>query len=557
MIKSTKKSNPKIAQNNQTSSTPAKGEAVYTANLVVGPSTLTVEILNPSKVCPPNVFEQSSKGLDEILELFANQNVKGVRLSGKKGYCHLLAETFLKHGIRPLITNSAKSRVTGIRGIPVVNYHVAGVDIGKSVIYVAIPPNFDEDPTRVFGTFTEDLEAIVSWLKEHNITHVAMESTSVYWIPLYLLCERHGIKPILVNPKQVKMLPGRKTDVLDSQWLMRLLACELLPASFVPSEFIRDMRDLARHRQDLTHRAAGSLNLIHKMLSLMNIQLSNVLSAVSGKSGMAIVKAIANGQRDPAALAALADAGCKCSPKEITKALTGTYNEAHIFIMKQEVDTYEYLHQKIVEIELKIQALLEALPNKQNLPPLPKSSKRRREKKDYHRSPYCFDMRTLLYQKFGYDLTVLPGIEDNTAATLIFETGGDMSAFPTAKHFASWNGTSPGNKVSGGKVLSGKAPKKVTRVGQALRIAANTNYKADSGPGAYLRKLVRNGKSAPSARKATAHKLGTHVYNIMKFGQQYVEKGAAEYEKRYDERKIKGMTKALKDLGYDVVKRAA
>jgi len=541
---------------NQTPSKPS-GQAVYTANLIVDSSTIKIDILNSSKACPTTEFQHTPENIQAILDLFTFESVKGVRLSGKKGHCQVLAEAFLKQGIRPLIANSAKSQVKGIKGMPVINEHVAGIDIGRSVIYVAIPSDFDEDHTRVFGTFTEDLEAIVSWLKEHGINEVAMESTSVYWIPLYLLCEQHGIKPIIVNPKHVKMLPGRKTDVLDSQWLMRLLACGLLSAGFVPPEFIRDMRDLARHRQDLTGRAGDCLNLIQKMLALMNIQLGNVLSDISGKSGMAIIKAIADGQRDPAALATLADDRCKCSKEEITKSLVGTYGEAHIFIMKQELDTYEYLHKGIVRIELKIKELLENLPTKPDLPPLPESSKRRKEKRDYNRSPYCFDMRTLLYQKFGYDLTALKGVEDNTAATLIFETGGDVSAFPTSKHFASWNGTSPGNKVSGGKVLSGKAPKKVTRVGQALRNAANANYRADSGTGAYLRRLVRNGKSKTAARKATAHRLGTQVYNMMKFGQPYVEKGAAEYEKRHEERKIIGMTRALEELGYDVIKRVA
>jgi transposase len=531
------------------------GKPIYTANLTVGVSTIKVEILNPSSSYPELEFKQTPEDTASILSLFTVENIKGVRLAGKKSYCHLLAETFLKQGIRPLISNSTKSGDRGIKGIPVIDESVAGIDIGKSVIYVAIPSHLDEDHTRVFGTFSDELQDIINWLKEHNIQKVAMESTSVYWIPLYELCEKNNIKPILVNPKYVKTLPGRKTDVLDSQWLMKLLACGLLQGGFIPPLQIREMRDLARSRQDMMGRAADSLNIVHKMLAQMNLHLSNVLSDISGKSGMAIVRAIAAGERNPHKLAALSDDRCRCSKEDIAKALTGTYNEAHIFIMKQELDTYEYLHKKIVETELKIKELLERLPDKPNLPPLP--VKRQKQKKEYNRSPYCFDMRSLLYKKFGYDLTILSGIEDSTAAIIIFETGGNMDAFPTSKHFASWNGTAPGNKVSGGKVLSGKAPKKFSRVGQALRIASNANYKADSAAGAYLRRLVHKGKSKKSARKASAHKIGTQVYNIMKFGQNFVEKGAAEYEKRYEERKVKAMTKFLKEKGYDVIKKVA
>ena len=540
------------------SSTISEGKPIYTANLTVDVSAIKVEILNPSKPCPIVEFQQTTEDFQAILSLFVEESVKGVRLFGtKKRYCQLLAERFLKQGIRPLIANSTKSELKGIKGMPVIQEHVAGIDIGKSVIYVAIPPHLDEDHTRVFGTFTDDLESIVSYLKEHGIKEVAMESTSVYWLPLFDLCEQNGIKAIIVNPKHVKILPGRKTDVLDSQWLMKLLACGLLQGGFIPPQAMRDIRDLSRHRQDLIGRAADSLNLIHKMLSLMNIQLSNVLSHIDGKSGLSIIKSIAAGEHDPYQLAALADEQCKSTKEEMLKSLTGTYNEAHLFIMKQELNNYEHLHETIIRDELKIKELLEKLPNKPDLPPIPKRTKKHKAKSEYNRSPYCFDMRTTLYEKFGYDLTVIKGIEDNTAATLVFETGGNVDAFPTARHYASWNGTSPGNKVSGGKVLSGSAPKKSTRVGQALRIAAHANCRADSGSGAYLRRLVRNGKSKKGARKATAHKLGTQVYNMMKFGQPYVEKGAAEYEKKYEERKIKGMTKTLREMGYDVIKKVA
>jgi transposase len=445
-----------------------------------------------------------------------------------------------------------------LSGIPVINTNVAGIDIGKSVIYVAVPPNMAKDHVRAFATFTADLNELVAWLKSLHITAVAMESTSIYWVPLYDLLEEEGINVSLINPKNVKMIPGRKTDVLDSQWLMRLLACGLLQASFIPPLEMRPLRELARYRQDLMDRAADCLNRMHKMLSLMNIQLDNVISDISGKTGQAIIKAILSGNRDYKEMAKLADKNCKSTEEEIIRALHGTYKEEHMFILAEEFRMYESINVQIIKTENKIKELLERIPDA-NVEPLPKSLKRIRKKTDYNRSPYCFDLRALLYKKFGYDLTVYSGIDSSTAATIIFETGGKVDAFPTHKHFASWLGVCPGNKVSGGKRLSGRAPKKFNRAGQALRIAANANYHADSAMGGYLRRLMRRGKSKKVARKATANKLSLMIYNTIKFGHKYVEKGVEEYEKKYEEKRAKGYIKFLQEMGYDcstIIKKA-
>lgn len=361
---------------------PAKieGIPVLTANITIINAKIKVEILKPSSNEPEGIFEQNDKGILEVLNLLSYHNVKGVRLSGKKKDCHILAEDFLKRGIRPLIDNDQKSKKQEVRGLPVINEFVAGIDIGKSLIYVAIPPHFDKDHTRAFTSFTDDLEAIVKWLKEHSITEVAMESTSVYWSPLYEMCQQNGIKPLIVNPKYVKTLPGRKTDVLDSQWLMRLLSCGLLQGGFIPEKQIRELRDLARHRQDMMGRAADCLNVMHKALSLMNIQLGNVISDISGKSGLAIMKAIATGERNLEKLASLADDRCKCTKEEMKRALKGTYDEAQIFIMKQEMDLYEHHHKKIIEGELKIKELLEKLPDAPERALRPQSTKRKKKK---------------------------------------------------------------------------------------------------------------------------------------------------------------------------------
>jgi transposase len=550
--KSIKKPNSrqkKVVSKNVGSHTP-----IFTANLTTNSTNLILEI-ETSSPSPKIEFPNNESGILEMLHSLYSQNIRGVRLFGKKQECSLLAEKLLRNGVRPLITDrneKTKKKIDKkLAGFPVFNQNVAGIDIGKSLLYVSVPQHLAEDHTRAFGTFTSDLEEIVSWLKSLNITEAAMESTSVYWIPLYDLLEHNGIKPIIVNPKHVKMLPGRKTDVLDAQWLMRLLSCRLAPAGFIPPLEIRALRDLSRHRQDLMDRAGDCLNRMHKMLSLMNIQLSCVISDISGKTGAAIIKAIISGDRDFERMAKLADKNCKSTPEEFVRALHGTYNEEHLFVLEQELEMYEIINRKIEETEKKIQEMLKKLPDAADLDSLPEPTRRQRKKSDYNRSPYCFDLRSMLHQKFGYDLTVFAGIDSPTAATIIFETGGKLDAFPTHKHFASWAGVCPGNKVSGGKRLSGKAPKKFSRVGQALRIAANSNHKADSAIGARLRGLMRRGKSKKTARKATANKLSFLVYNTMKYGQKYVEKGAEEYEKKYEERKIKSCIKTLESLGYD------
>lgn len=547
-----KKTN-KIQKNVHLQAISVTGQPVLVANLTIILDKILLELEDSSH--PPVEFSFNGQEVDHTLASFlSNLNIKGVRLFGKKKVCEILAANLLRKGVRPFIAQEndkvKKSMDRRLSGIPVINTNVAGIDIGKSLIYVAVPPNMAKDHVRAFATFTEDLKEIVAWLKSLNITTVAMESTSVYWVPLHDFLEQEGIAPILVNPKHVKMLPGRKTDVLDAQWLMRLLACGMLHASFIPPLQIRPLRELARYRQDLMDRAGDCLNRVHKMLSLMNIQLCDVISDISGKTGQAILNAIINGNRNYEEMAKLADKNCKSTKEEIMKALHGTYKEEHMYILEEEFRMYESINDKIIKTEKKIREILERLPNV-DVEPLPKSLKRIRKKTDYNRSPYCFDLRTLLYQKFGYDLTVYSGIDSAIAATVIFETGGKLDAFATHKHFSSWLGVCPGNKVSGGKRLSGSAPKKFNRAGQALRMAANANLKADSALGGHLRRLIRRGKSKKAARKATANKLAFLIYNTMKFGHKYVEKGAEEYEKRYEEKSAKGHIKALKEMGYD------
>jgi transposase len=531
-----------------------KGTPIYVADIQIQPSKLIVRIEKNEGEDSEREFANTPEGHECMFADFKSEQIKGVRLAGKKQACYLLANICLKKGVRPLISNGKKAKNSSdkaLKDIPVTNQHVAGIDIGKSLIVVAVPPQLAVDHTQAFGTFTDDLEAIVNWIQELGITEVAMESTSIYWVPLFDLFELKGIRTILVNPSRVKMIPGRKTDVLDAQWLMRLLACGLLSSSFIPPMNIRALRDLSRYRHDLIDRAGDCLNRMQKALSLMNIQISLVLSDISGKSGTSIIKAIVNGERNVSKLIGFVEKGCKCTQEEMERALRGTYSEENIFILRSEQNMFEYIHRSITETEMKIKELLEKLPNVPNLEPLEASSKRQRNKTTYNRSPYFFDLRTLLYLKFGYDLTILPGIDSPTAAVIIFETGGGkMDAFPTEKHFISWIGLAPGNKISGGKALSGRAPKKFSRVGQALRMASNACLKSETAIGAHLRRLIRIGKTKKTARKATAHKIGILIYNTMKFGQEYVDKGVEAYEKNYEKQKIDSYFRGLKSLGY-------
>lgn len=535
-----------------------KALPVYVADLTIEPSKIKVEFEHLPGPCLVEEFINSEEGIQKMLLFFYKHNIKGSRLFGKKKECNLIAEQLVKQNIRILIGEIEKpkkksSALKKLEGMPIINESVAGIDIGKSIIFVAVPPHLTDDHTRAFGTNTEDLKEIANWLLQLKITSIAMESTSVYWTPLFDLCEERRIKPLIVNPKHVKMLPGRKTDVLDAQWLLKLLACGLLQGGFIPPLEIRALRDLTRYRQNLMEGAADHLNRMHKALSLMNIQLSNVMSDISGASGQRIIESILQGKRNPEALASLAEKNCKSTPEEIAKALDGMYREEHLFVLRQEYKLYNYTHGIIIETEQKIEEMLRKLPDAPNVssPPEYTKKKPKRKKTTYNRSPYSFDLRNLLYKKFSFDLTAIPGIEESSAATIIFETGGNVDAFPTSRHFASWAGLSPGNKISGGKVLSGKAPKKFSRVGQACRVAANANYKSDTALGANLRRHLRKGKSKKTSRKATAHKICTSLYNMMKFGQEYVEIGAAAYEARYEERKIASCKKTLQSYGYD------
>jgi transposase len=437
--------------------------------------------------------------------------------------------------------------------LQVVNPHAAAVDIGAAEHWVAVPPDRDAQPVRRFGTCTLDLEALADWLLACDITTVAMESTGVYWIPLFEVLEARGFQALLIDPRQAQRAPGRpKSDPRDCQWLQRLHAYGLLAGAFRPDDQVCVLRAYLRQRQMLITHASQHIQHMQKALEQMNVKLPEVVSDVTGVTGMAIIKAILAGERDPVTLAKLRDRRCKHGEEQIAKALQGTWRAEHLFALRQAVELYEFYHRQLATCDAQIAAQLATFPDQsggQALPPKPRKSKRKAN------APR-FDVRTPLYRMAGVDLTALEGIEEETALVILSEIGTDMSRWPSVKHFCSWLGLAPCHKVSGGKVLSRRVRPGAHRVAVALRLAAGSVHHSYSALGAFFRRL-RARLGAPKAITATAHKLARLIYSLLKHGTAYVQQSMEEYEAQYRNRKVKGMARQAKALGYTLVPLAA
>lgn len=436
------------------------------------------------------------------------------------------------------------------KALEIVHPDAAGIDIGGSEHWVAISPERDEQPVRCFDCFTADLEQMADWLVERGVRSVAMQSTGVYWIPVLEILQERGLEVYLVNARHTKNLPGRKSDIAECQWLLKLHTFGLLNNSFQPSDQIRVARTLWRHRGGLVAQASSTIQRMQKALTEMNIQLSNVLSDLSGASGMAIVQAILNGERDPQALAALADPQVKASRRVIAKSLKGNWREELLFVLKQEVEMYRMYQERIAACDQKLQGQLRVLASKvdlqaQPLGPRPKGKRARGN------APK-FDLRTELYRITGVDWTQVDGIDVQVAQSVIAEVGVDLHAFPSEKHFANWLGLCPTNETSGGKVLKRQTPKVVNRAKVAFRQAASTLLRSQSYLGAQYRRL-RTRLGAPKAITAMARKLACLFYRLLKHGKQYVDKGAEFYESRYREQQIRSVIKRAHQLGLQLL----
>ena len=429
-----------------------------------------------------------------------------------------------------------------------VNLTAAGLDVGSTFHVVAVPPELDDEPVRTFQSFTSDLHALADWLHEVGITTVAMESTGVYWIPVFEILEQSGFEVSLVNARHVKNVPGRKTDVNDAQWLQQLHSYGLLRASFRPRDAIVGLRAYLRHRERLVDYAASHIQHMQKALMQMNVQLHHVVTHITGVTGMKIIRAIVGGNQDPAALAEFRDSRCKASKNTIREALTGNYREEHVFALAQSLDIYEFHQAKIAECDEQIEAVLDTLNADRQAPAesLPKIRHTRGQNEPR------FDVRSALYTLIGADLSQIHGFGPHTVLRLIAECGDDLSKWPTAKHFTSWLCLAPGNKISGGRVLSSKTRPTSNRASTLLRLAAVSVGKTETALGAFYRRLgARVGKA--KAITATARKLAVLFYNAVRFGMKYADPGQNYYEERYRQRVLHNLSRRAKEFGYSLV----
>lgn len=438
-----------------------------------------------------------------------------------------------------------------------INKMAAGIDIGSSAHFVAVPEGCDEISVREFKSFTTDLIALADWLTQCRIETVAMESTGVYWIPLYELLESRGFEVKLVDARHVKNVSGRKTDILDCQWLQQLHTYGLLSGAFRPSEQVCVLRSYMRQRAMLIQNASNHIQHMQKALSQMNLQLHNVIADITGDTGMKIIRAIILGERNPLKLAAYRHNRCKNSLETIAKSLTGNYRDEHIFALTQALELYDTYKLKITACDDKIEKQLLIFDDYISL--VQQQEKEtiaaNRKSKSRTKNSLDFDVQSHLIRITGVDLTAIPGIEASTALKIISEIGLDLNRWKGPKQFASWMGLCPGNKVSGGKRLGGKSKRTSNNAASALRMAASTLHHSQSALGAYFRRL-KSRLGAPKATTATAHKLATLIYSMIKTGSEYNEMGQDYYEKQYRDRMIKNLSIRAKSLGLSLVEIA-
>jgi transposase len=443
-------------------------------------------------------------------------------------------------------------------GLEVMHPHAAGIDVGNSAHYVAVRPDRDPDSVRRFECFTADLHRLADWLQHCGVTTVAMQSTGVYWIPLYEILDARGLEVYLVNARHTKNLPGRKTDVQESQWLLKLHTYGLLRNSFHPSADIRIVRTYWRQRGDHVHAVSTCIQRMQKALTQMNIQLANVISDLSGWTGQRIVRAMLAGERDPDTLAALSHPGIHATRDTIAKSLEGTWQPDLLFVLQQEVAMYDAYQERIAECDRALEQHLKGVADKvpdtaldgEPFPTTPharlRSGPKRRRTAGSH-TPQ-FDLGGELHRISGVDLTRIDGIDVGVAQTLISEVGVDMTRWKTEAHFASWLGLCPDNRITGGKVIRKGTRHVVNRAATALRLAATTLLRSQSYLGAQYRRF-RGKLGAPKAITAMAHKLARLVYRLLKWGHAYVDKGLQYYEERHREQQIQLLRKRAAKLG--------
>lgn len=435
-------------------------------------------------------------------------------------------------------------------GLEVVHPHAAGIDVGNSAHYVAVRPDRDPEPVRRFECFTADLYRLAEWLKSCGVKTVAMQSTGVYWIPLYEILEEHGFEVYLVNARHTKNLPGRKSDVQESQWLLKLHTYGLLNNSFQPPAEIRVLRTYWRQRAEHVSGAATCIQRMQKALTQMNLQLANVISDLSGVTGQAIVRAIIAGERNPQKLAELSDPRIEASREEVAKSLEGNWRPELVFVLRQEVEMYDTYQWRITECDQQLQKHLASFANTVS-PQSPEAEPSGKKKAKPTKNAPRFNLGSELQRITGVDLTRIDGIDVMVAQTLLSEVGLDMSRWNTEAHFSSWLGLCPDNRISGDKLLGKGTRHVVNRAATALRLAARNLIRSRSYLGAQYRRL-RTKLGAPKAITAMAHRLARLVYRMLKYGQRYVDKGTEYYENRYRQQQIHLLQKKAAKLGLQI-----
>lgn len=426
--------------------------------------------------------------------------------------------------------------------------NAAGIDIGSQTHWVCVPADRAAENVRSFGSFTADLYALADWLQECQIETVAMESTGVYWIALFQILETRGFEVKLVNAHHVKTLPGRKSDVLDCQWIQQLHSYGLLSASFRPQDQVCVFRSYIRQRDNLVRSACVHVQRIQKALTEMNVLLHQVVSDITGTTGMTIIRAIVTGEHDPQTLANLRHPRSRRSATEIAQALQGDYRQEQLFILQQELALYDAYQVQLAACDAQIERCLSNFEVISEIA-LPAAGSPRRKPQD---NQPAFDLQTHLERISGVDFTQINGMGALTVQTILSEVGLDASRFPSVKHFTSWLGLCPGSCITGGKVKNSRTRRVVNRAANAFRMAALAAGKTQSALGAFYRRL-RTRLGTPKAITATAHKLARIFYRLWSMGESYDDPGVNYYEQRYQEQIVKNLQKKAQALGFNLV----
>ncbi len=445
----------------------------------------------------------------------------------------------------------ARRKRTGTRSAQpnVVHPEAAGIDIGARELYVAIRPDRDPQPIRSFRSFTSQLHALARWLQGCHVKSVAMESTGVYWIPVYQILEHYGFDVVLVNARHVSVVPGRKSDVADCEWLRYLHSVGLLRGSFRPADEICRVRTLLRHRDTLVKAAAKATLHMQKAMDQMNVHLHHAITDITGLSGLRIIDAILAGERDPARLADLAHPRIRTRKRELLiAALEGNWRDELLFTLRQARETYAHFQQLLGECDQEIAVLIRGF-ERSTLPLEARASE------GADASAAAVPLRVQLKQLMGTDLMCIPGIGEQTALVLFTEVGPDLSRFPNSAHFASWLGLCPKNKISGGKVISSSTGPGANRAAQALRWATQSLFRSQSPLGQYFRRL-RARVGTPAAIVATAHKLARIIYRLITDRVDYKEDKITETEHQDRQRFERRVRNQARLLGYKLVSQA-